>query len=495
MNSPRRAALSAVLVSAALAIAAGAPAGALAGTPTFSVKAPSYAPPAFQPGVSVVTGDYNHDGRADVAFANAQGADSSTASCPLEGCVSVLVGKGDGTFVSSPAPGEEALFPNSPVNYPAGGYVSESTAALAEGELTANGNTDLVAAVDQGHAQVPTTSPSGAGCPPEGCVAILYGNGDANGTFQEVEDVRPAGMQGTPVAVAVGDFMGEGKVDIAVVTLKNTEGFDHGTVYIMVPDGINEASHVKWLIPDMTPATLQGDIHSVPGMTVAQMIHHGRIDLVVSTTPEFGGSESETCSKTTCVQVVLNKGGEEGLNDAVGYEVKGFGQLAAAELRPGTGYDDVLVPAGEREFGGPSGETWFWAMLNTGSEGELETPVPYKHEGAAYPGAVVVGDFTGNGILDAAVADGGAAPPLALGRTPALAGQGPSGRVAIFEGLGNGTFGYASTANDPEGLEGGNSALAVAELNGDCKPDLVVTGTSQTVSAGVVGAGRPAIAA
>lgn len=126
--------------------------------------------PASPEPIYVVTADFNHDGKMDLAVGTAGAGDS-----PNE--VQILLGNGDGTF-------------GPPTTYDANGaYVS-----LAVGDFNGDGNADL--AVLQ---------------PNPGFVSVLLGNGD--GTFQTpVVYDAPA----PPYALALGDFNGDGNLDIAV---------------------------------------------------------------------------------------------------------------------------------------------------------------------------------------------------------------------------------------------------------------------------------------
>jgi hypothetical protein len=121
---------------------------------------------------SIAIGDFNHDGHLDLAVSN-YGSNN----------VSVLLGKGDGTFQIAK-------------NF----AVGASPDSVASGDFNADGNLDLAVASEG-------TSYGGSGY-----VSVLLGNGD--GTF------KPAVNYGSPGsyfdAVAVGDFNGDGKLDLAV---------------------------------------------------------------------------------------------------------------------------------------------------------------------------------------------------------------------------------------------------------------------------------------
>ena len=113
---------------------------------------------------SIVAADFNHDGNLDLAVANS-----------LSGYLSILIGNRDGTF--------RPATPSPPVSDP--GFVTV-------GDFNGDGKIDLIAL--GGSAST---------------ISVLLGNGD--GTFQKAIATKPPfAVQ----AIGVGDFNGDGKLDV-----------------------------------------------------------------------------------------------------------------------------------------------------------------------------------------------------------------------------------------------------------------------------------------
>lgn len=130
--------------------------------------------------LSLVAGDFNRDGKIDLASAN------------YDGTVSVLFGNGDGTFASGKT-------------YAAAG--SGTPLQLATGDLNGDGNLDLAVLYNVYNGS-------------NGYVAILLGNGD--GSFQAPQTVNTGLYPNASFQLADAD--GDGKLDILVNGNSDVDG-------------------------------------------------------------------------------------------------------------------------------------------------------------------------------------------------------------------------------------------------------------------------------
>ena len=192
------------------------------GNGTFSQPNPAYTAGTMDV-ATVVIGDFNKDGKLDLAVTN-----------PSSDTVSILKGNGDGTF-------------QAPVALTTGA-AGDHPAAVTAFDFNGDGNLDL--AVTNLNAKV---------------VAILLGNGD--GTFQP-RMTFPAtnGAQIGPSAMTIGDFNGDGRVDLAIAT----QGDNTASILIGNGDG-------KFQSPlEFPPGNL------AVGVATGDFNGDGRLDLAVA---------------------------------------------------------------------------------------------------------------------------------------------------------------------------------------------------------------------
>ncbi|MCE9524936.1 MAG: FG-GAP-like repeat-containing protein, partial [Planctomycetales bacterium] len=282
---------------------------------------------------ALATGDFNGDGHVDLVTAN---SDSNT--------VSVLVGNANGTFVAAR-------------DFATGA----NPRSLAVGDFNGDGKMDVV-----------TGNYGGSD------LSVLLGNGD--GTLAAPQSVQlPGATNGErPLAVAVGDFNADGRLDL-LATSQEAYGFVDGSGY------------GGWYY--------QGKVHVILG--------HGDGSFAVPNT--------FLISNVYPTAVAVADFNADGNADVV---------IANSDV----GTVSVLLGNGD----GTLGFTGDYAVIIPGSRGL---------------GAVTVGDFTGDGILD-----------IATGGQPVL----------ILPGLGNGTFRPVT----PQFVDPSH-ALAVADFNSDGNLDMV----------------------
>ena len=317
---------------------------------------------------SIVAADFNHDGWQDLAFTNAD-----------VNRVSVLLGKGDGTFPSYR-------------DYPSG----QTPIAIAVGDFNGDGLLDLV---------VVNNSVS--------TISILFG--ESGGRFV-LKHTYAVGSN--PSSVAVADLNGDHRPDLVVASAGDN------TVSILLNKGHGTFTSTSTYSVGINPSSV----------AVADFNGHGNPDLVVAN----AGDDT--------VSVLLNDGNGRFHQSATYSTGPGPVFVIAVDLN-GDGKPDLAVADGAAFPGLVS------VLLNNG-DGAFATKIDYGAGG--YPTSLVAGDFNGDGKLDLAVATTFTDKNLGL--------------VAVLIGNGDGTL-----QPQVDYFEGINiSSLVAADFNGDSKLDLAV---------------------
>jgi hypothetical protein len=343
----------------------------------------------------VASGDFNGDGISDLAVVNATGLPVFSAG----ESVTVLLGSRSGGLT---------MAPGSPIEIYSGGLFS-STGAIVTGAFTGDRKLDLAVVNEINHT-----------------VSILLGNG--TGGFQS--SGTPIPFSGSETAsIAVGDFNGDGKQDLAVITNQLNVFLGNGSGAFTPAPG--------------SPLPLSGFPTSV---VAGDFTGNGRSDLAVANgsgyvtvylSSEAGsfhaapGSPLTTNAYPTAIAAA---------------DLTGDGKLDLVTANALSDNVTVLMDDGSGGFTPSSGSPF---------------PVPagpncMPNSAPGLPESIAVGDFDANGIPDLAVANS----------------NGCSDSVAILQGDGGGQFTNAS--GSPFAANGNPRGLAVGDFNGDGQPDLAV---------------------
>jgi hypothetical protein len=194
---------------------------------------------------------------------------------------------------------------------------------------------------------------------------VLLGNGD--GTFQ-APLVYSAGNGDDPDSIAVGDFNGDGKLDLAVAN------YDSGNVTILLNNGTGGFTVGNTLTVGTNPADI----------IAADFNNDGKLDLAVANE----GSDN--------ISILLATGSG---NFAAAHNITvpdAPTQIVAADFN-GDGKPDLAV-IGDAILGGS--DNHLYTLLNLGS-GNFATPLAYTLDSAAT--SLAVGDFNGDSKPDIAV--------------------------------------------------------------------------------------------
>ncbi len=286
---------------------------------------------------------------------------------------------------------------------------------------------------------------------------ILLNNGD--GTFRPAVSYPCPGIGFQATWVTAADLNGDGNVDLAV--MGNRDSALEGVIDIFLGNGDGTFRFSRSY--DSGPV-------SRGGIAVGDFLGNGQLDLAVAV---FGSLDSTH----TSIGIFLNNG--DGTFQPR-YAVPVLGPIRSVTVGDfnGDGKADLAVADGlgtngqlDQNF--PAGLT---ILLGNG-DGTFQTAGHYLSPatpggGTVNPEFVVAGDLNGDGITDVIVCN-------------------YDHNINVYLGNGDGTFqqgvGY-DTGQSPGGYEGGDvngtypRALAIADINGDAIPDLVVAniGNSNT---------------
>jgi len=402
---------------------------------------------------SLYVADFNSDGKLDLAALAPYNSQNIS-------CVYIYLGNGDGTFQTAVA--YSTIDPNHPNNI--------NVYGMAVGDLNGDGKPDIA-----------VTQSSG--------MAVLLNNG--YGTFGTATyyDANLCCGDSSEVGIAIGDVNGDKKNDIVITT--NRYGYlvlylnqGNGTFALKGSVGQASGGGGSWLVNmadinhdkkmDLVVTDMVGEIWTFYGkgdgtftagpVYPVQYWEQGPDNVVLA---DFNGDGVLDIFKpledhTWFGQVTFGRSdGTFQTNAAYGWNANGYGyNLVTADFN-GDGFPDVAYSGSDNQ-----NQPGFEVMLGS-SHGVLGNPtfVPVATSCGGYTEWIATGDVNGDGKADIVAT---------------INNNCQYNQVAVLTGRGNGKF------NNPVYYSTGSTAqpydVFLEDVNGDGKPDIIVSNQDGTIS-------------
>jgi hypothetical protein len=356
-------------------------------------QAPLQYPVGNGPG-GVFAADFNGDGKLDLAVANS--ADNT---------ISILLGNGDGTFQAGKT-------------FATGAYPF----SVSAGDFNGDGKLDLAVACNGANDVA-------------GSISILLGNGD--GTFQTHTDYTPPTPFPSVDAMAMGDFNGDGKLDVALADDANG-----GFLFILLGNGDGTFQFMNSFVGNV----------SYHGMLTADVNGDGILDLLIS-----------QCGEPGEIAVLIGNG-DGTFQPAVGYSTgQGSCDYVAGDVNA-DGKLDLAVPIAYS-----TADSNIVAILLGNGDGTFQSPVTFSSNSPdcipnefCFAQAVAMGDFNDDGRADLAVAVQNSPNSLLVllqGTWPALAAAPPN------VGFGSQNVGTSSAPQGVTLINTGSATLGISSIS------------------------------